>query len=219
MSVEAVTRQMFLDDVTHSTATTFLGLTLGCARCHDHKFDPLPTKDYYRMQAIFGSTEFAKPGLPFLPSENVAGIGTAKAHMQSLADQAKSRMEELRGKKDPEIFEEFKLYQKHTALYKESLDRFEPKAFAVANGKATEVFVLTSGNIQSPGEKVSPGLLTLPGYPAPGARASWSTGSGSITSAKGSRATRISLGKWAKSRAIRRSWIGWPASSSRAVGA
>jgi len=169
MSVEAVTRQMFLDDATHSTAATFLGLTLGCAKCHDHKFDPLPTKDYYRMQAVFGSTEFAKPELPFLPSENVAGLATAKAHMQGVADKAKSRMEELRGKKDPEILEEFKLHQKHTALYKESLDRFEPKAFSVSSGpgKPTDVFVLPGGNLQAPGEKVTPGLLTLLDYPVP----------------------------------------------------
>ena len=51
MAVAAVTRQLFLDDVTHHVGQSFLGLTLGCARCHDHKFDPIPTKDYYRMQA------------------------------------------------------------------------------------------------------------------------------------------------------------------------
>ena len=187
MSVEAVTRQMFLDDVTHSTAATFLGLTLGCARCHDHKFDPLPTKDYYRVQAVFASTEFVRPALPFLPHENVGGLTAAKAHMQGVAGQAKSRMEELRGKKDPDIFEEFKLYQKHTAIYTEALDRFEPKAFAVASGpidgatdggpnlryakaaayKAPDVFVLPGGNIQAPAEKVTPGLLTLLDYATP----------------------------------------------------
>jgi Protein of unknown function (DUF1549) len=34
-----------------------LGLTIGCARCHDHKFDPIPTRDYYRMLAAFASSE------------------------------------------------------------------------------------------------------------------------------------------------------------------
>ncbi len=46
-----------LDDVISTTSSVFLGLTLGCARCHDHKYDPLPTEDYYRFLAIFNSTE------------------------------------------------------------------------------------------------------------------------------------------------------------------
>ncbi|HEY3840132.1 MAG TPA: DUF1549 domain-containing protein [Bryobacteraceae bacterium] len=69
MSVAAVTRQEWLDDVTHSTSATFLGVTMECARCHDHKFDPLPTRDYYRVQAVFATTEFADRPAPFLPGE------------------------------------------------------------------------------------------------------------------------------------------------------
>ncbi len=42
-----------LTDWVDTTSSAFLGLTMGCARCHDHKFDPLSQKDYYRMQAIF----------------------------------------------------------------------------------------------------------------------------------------------------------------------
>ena len=42
-----------LDDMAVTTASAFLGLTLGCARCHDHKFDAIPTRDYYRLQCAF----------------------------------------------------------------------------------------------------------------------------------------------------------------------
>ena len=43
-------------DRVNTTAATFLGVTLGCAQCHDHKFDPFTQKDYYRMFAFFNST-------------------------------------------------------------------------------------------------------------------------------------------------------------------
>jgi hypothetical protein len=45
-----------LDDMAVTTASAFLGLTLGCARCHDHKYDAIPTRDYYRLQCAFTTT-------------------------------------------------------------------------------------------------------------------------------------------------------------------
>jgi hypothetical protein len=48
-------RQLILDDLTEVTGEVFLGLGLGCARCHDHKFDPIPQRDYYRLQAFFAA--------------------------------------------------------------------------------------------------------------------------------------------------------------------
>jgi hypothetical protein len=45
-----------MDDMLATTGTAFLGLTIGCARCHDHKFDPIGARDYYRMLAAFTST-------------------------------------------------------------------------------------------------------------------------------------------------------------------
>lgn len=46
-----------IDEQVDTIGRTFLGLTLGCARCHDHKYDPLPTEDYYSLAGIFKSTK------------------------------------------------------------------------------------------------------------------------------------------------------------------
>jgi hypothetical protein len=212
MSVEAVTRQMFLDDVTHATATVFLGVTLGCARCHDHKFDPIPTRDYYRMQAIFSTTEFARPRVTFLSAENTSDLPKEKERIQTLVRTTQASMaafdervkqqlirklgvakvedvpkevlaRAIREKEgiSAEEFEEYKLHQKHMQLYRETLDRFEAKAFAVSSGpldgatdggpnlkypprakyQAPETHILTGGNLQSPAESVEPGVLEL----------------------------------------------------------
>jgi cytochrome c553 len=45
-----------LDDIVRTTGTAMLGMTIGCARCHDHKYDPIPTKDYYRLLSTFTTT-------------------------------------------------------------------------------------------------------------------------------------------------------------------
>jgi mono/diheme cytochrome c family protein len=50
------TRYDALDDMAATTGTAFLGLTVGCARCHDHKFDPIPQADYYRFTSTFTTT-------------------------------------------------------------------------------------------------------------------------------------------------------------------
>ena len=59
-------RQDELADLINTTGTAFLGLTLGCARCHDHKFDPVTQKDFYSLQAIYAGVNF---GERLLPSE------------------------------------------------------------------------------------------------------------------------------------------------------
>jgi mono/diheme cytochrome c family protein len=50
------TRYDAMDDMLATTGSAFLGLTIGCARCHDHKFDPIPEKDYYQMLTTFTKT-------------------------------------------------------------------------------------------------------------------------------------------------------------------
>lgn len=76
MSVARVTRQQFLDDVTDSVGQVFMAHALQCCRCHDHKFDPVPTRDYYSIQSVFATTQFAEIDTLWLPDENLNGIET-----------------------------------------------------------------------------------------------------------------------------------------------
>ena len=78
MEVAKVARQKYLDDVTDSVGQVFLAQPLQCARCHDHKFDPIPTRDYYSFQAVFATTQFSDRPAPFLPEENTGGFEEKK---------------------------------------------------------------------------------------------------------------------------------------------
>jgi hypothetical protein len=93
MEVAKIARQRFLDDVTNSVGETFLAHSLQCARCHDHKFDPVPTQDYYAIQAVFATTQLCEREAPFLSIENLAGFEekrfldkTTVQHQQTLAE-------------------------------------------------------------------------------------------------------------------------------------
>ena len=164
MSVAAITRQEWLDDVTHTTAATFLGVTMECARCHDHKFDPLPTRDYYRLQAVFATTEFADRPAGFQPWETKLGFTQGRELMAELQKRTDAKVAEYRhltltrlakkmnvaedavpkdlaaeaAKKldllTPEEFERFKIFQKRKELYTRSASRYDAVAFSVNDG-------------------------------------------------------------------------------------
>lgn len=68
-----------LEDTIETTGRAFLGLTLRCARCHDHKFDPVTRDDYYALYGIFASTKF-----PYAGSEEFQSKGFPRAHFAPL---------------------------------------------------------------------------------------------------------------------------------------
>ncbi|MEZ6035721.1 MAG: DUF1553 domain-containing protein [Planctomycetaceae bacterium] len=77
-------RQNELDDMINTTGTAFMGLTLGCARCHNHKFDPIRQSDYYSLQAIFAGVQHGDRSLPLsdLQQQEIAEIDQRRTELQ-----------------------------------------------------------------------------------------------------------------------------------------
>ncbi len=98
MSVAAVTRQQYLDDVTNAVGETFLGQILRCAKCHDHKFDPIPTRDYYRIMAALAPVQLAEREAAFLPEENISGLKDLQTRYHNLLSEARQEEAAIRRK-------------------------------------------------------------------------------------------------------------------------
>jgi len=75
-----------IEDTIETTGRTFLGLTLRCARCHDHKFDPITMEDYYGLYGIFASTRFPYAGSEEFQSKNLPRTGFVPTLPPSQAD-------------------------------------------------------------------------------------------------------------------------------------
>ncbi len=127
-------------DRTNTTAAVWLGLTYGCAQCHDHKYDPLPQKDYYRLYAFFNNCD--EPTLPLK--------GDAKLTQRLNALQSKLDDLEAAGKLDES--------KKVEAEIKKAKGKV-PSTLIVRERKTPrESFVHVRGDFLRKGEIVTPGL-------------------------------------------------------------
>lgn len=109
-------RQNYLSEVTTATGSIFLGLTIGCARCHNHKYDPLPTKDFYRLQAFFNAVKVEDVDVPYKD----------KAFAEQAGAKIKSYEEQLKSGPEKRNLDE---------LEKTLLDRFVEKKIAAAQDR------------------------------------------------------------------------------------
>jgi mono/diheme cytochrome c family protein len=67
--VERYPWHLTIEDTLDNMGRTMMGLTLSCARCHDHKFDPISTRDYYGLYGIFASTRYPFPGIELFKTQ------------------------------------------------------------------------------------------------------------------------------------------------------
>jgi mono/diheme cytochrome c family protein len=80
-------RQDELDDMITATMASFMGLTVNCARCHDHKFDPIPTRDYYRLGAVFKGVTYG---------ERIVATDDEKEHRKQLVEPVERELKRVR---------------------------------------------------------------------------------------------------------------------------
>lgn len=119
-------RQETLDDMTAITGAAFMGLTYGCARCHDHKFDPILQKDYYRLQAFFANTVAGDGPLPLKDPEQRRKYEEQKAAWEEKTKDIRAEMATIlaplrtaKAKSGSNTFEE----SVKTAIFKNPADR------------------------------------------------------------------------------------------------
>src|SRR5262249_45151543 len=79
-------REEELEDIVGAVGQTFLGMTLNCARCHDHKFDPIPQRDYYRIKAVFDGVRHGERPLlsPAEIKERESRVSGAEGHIREI---------------------------------------------------------------------------------------------------------------------------------------
>ena len=95
------TRVLDRDDMVASTVSTFASMTVHCARCHDHKFDPIPQKDYYRLQAVFAGVE--RGNRPFDTPATVARRDLLQRRRQGLLARRTEILKSIGALSSPEL--------------------------------------------------------------------------------------------------------------------
>ena len=156
-----------LDDIVSTTSQAFLGLTIGCARCHDHKFEPLTSRDYYSMVAVFNPLRRPTAGrsdgsLPVGTRAQLDALAARDAEITRLRGDARAPTTPVAAKRIAEL-------RAATPDLPRAYIFFEPSP------RAPETHVLVRGSPARPGEAVDPAVPAIlvkkqPEFPAPDGR-------------------------------------------------
>ncbi len=145
------------DDMVSTVMSTFVSATVHCARCHDHKFDPITQEDYYSLQAVFAGVDKAERAYDTEPT-----VARLRLALASELKQAQGRDPSLSAWLGAEL----------SALPPQRLvfaaaSEFAPDAGHKPPGSPRPVHMLRRGDIHQPGETAAPGSLTcVAGLPA-----------------------------------------------------
>ncbi len=123
-------RQEIHDNLTDTTALAFLGLTVGCAQCHDHKFDPITQVDYFRLQAFF-ATMLPRDDVPAAPAAEKQRYAERRAQWEQATADLRAEMDGL-------------LAPKREAAFKSAMIKFDPEIRAAIDTPADERLACSS---------------------------------------------------------------------------
>lgn len=178
--VEDYPQHLTIEDTIDNLGRAFLGMSLSCARCHDHKFDPVTAEDYYALYGIFSSTRYPWPGIeldqkqrdlvPMVAADEVAAAAEAHRQHREQRQRWRSEIGKLEGRikkeKDPEARTTLEKTRDDTRERLASLERHPVPAlaYAVADGsRPGDAKLQFKGDPAKPGAVVPRRFLTVLG--------------------------------------------------------
>jgi cytochrome c553 len=142
----AVAKAETLDDRVDTVTRGFLGLTVSCARCHDHKFDPIPIEDYYSLAGVFNNTKYVEDA-PLAASDVVHRYRQSQKVIAEIVKQLKAaEMAKETAKAERLLVQLNRLKQSAPAIF--------PRAHSVVDSGSEDMRVATRGNLRTPGAVV-----------------------------------------------------------------
>src|SRR5262245_34718017 len=150
----ASSRNEVLTEMTNAVGATLLGVTLACARCHDHKFDPIRQSDYYRIQAYFAATH-ENDVIKATPEEQAAWKARAEPIEQEMKT-INAAMKRLQGKEDAASLDSKQALMKKLEELQDRMPEPLPALRSVIDvpEKRSPIHLLARGDYNAKGDRV-----------------------------------------------------------------